>query len=87
VEQYEARGSPDTYDVVIGDVSYADEQMGQEVMSPEQWFEAMRHVRDQIAPILTGGEAEGREGGNSSRSRSRITCSCCLGLVFLLFVF
>jgi len=52
-EQYEARGSPDTYDMVSGVFAYADEQMGQEVMSPEQWFEAMHHVRDQITPILS----------------------------------
>jgi hypothetical protein len=39
--------------MVSGDVAYADEQMGQEVMSFEQWFEAMRHVRKQISPILT----------------------------------
>jgi len=34
-EQYEARGSPDTFDMVNGVVAYADEQLGQEVMSPE----------------------------------------------------
>jgi len=34
-------------------VDYADEHMGQEeVMSPQQWFLAMSHVREQIAPIL-----------------------------------
>jgi len=34
-------------------VAYADEQMGQEeVMSPQQWFQAMSHVREQIASIL-----------------------------------
>jgi len=27
-EQYEARGSPDTYEMVSGDVAYADEQLG-----------------------------------------------------------
>ena len=52
-EQYEAIGSPDTYDMVNGVVVYADEQMGREVMSPEQWFEVMCHVREQITPILT----------------------------------
>jgi hypothetical protein len=52
-EQYEARGSPDIYDMVSGIVAFADEQMGQEVMSPKQWVEAMRHVREQNAPILT----------------------------------
>jgi len=39
--------------MVSGVVAYADDQLGQEVMSPKQWFEAMRHVRDQIAPILS----------------------------------
>jgi len=35
-ERYEARSSPDTYDMVSGDVAYADAQMGQEeVMSPQ----------------------------------------------------
>jgi len=44
-ERYEARGSPDTYDMVSADVAYVDEQMGQEeVMSPQQWFQAMSHV-------------------------------------------
>jgi len=39
--------------MVSADVAYADEQMGQEeVMSPQQWFQAMGHVREQIAPIL-----------------------------------
>jgi len=52
-EQYEVKGSPDTYDMVSVVVAYADEQLGQEVMSPEQWFEAMRHVREQITLILT----------------------------------
>jgi len=41
-EQYEAIGSPNTYDIVTGVVAYADEQLGQEVMSPEQWSAAMR---------------------------------------------
>jgi len=53
-ERYEARGSPDTYDMVSAAVAYADEQMGQEeVMSPHQWFQAMSHVREQITPILS----------------------------------
>jgi len=53
-KRYEARGSSDTYDMVSAVVAYADEQMGQEeVMSPQQWFQAMSHVREQIAPILT----------------------------------
>jgi len=35
-------------------VAYADAQMGQaEVMSPEQRFQAMSHVREQITPILS----------------------------------
>jgi len=33
-EQYEARGSPDTYEMVTCVVAYADEQLGQEV-NPE----------------------------------------------------
>ena len=53
-ERYEARGSPDTYDMVSGVVAYADAQMGQaEVMSPEQLFQAMSHVREHIASILS----------------------------------
>jgi hypothetical protein len=52
-ERYEGRSSPDTYDMVSGAGTYADAQMGQaEVMSPHQWFQAMGHVREQIAPIL-----------------------------------
>jgi len=39
--------------MVSGVVAYVDEQLGPEVMSHEQWFEAMHHVREQIAPILT----------------------------------
>jgi len=40
--------------MVSGVVAYADAQMGQaEVMSPDQWFQAMSHVREQIAPILS----------------------------------
>jgi len=73
-------------------VAYADAQMGQEeVMSPQQWFQAMSHVREQIAPILIGGEARGRGGGNISisktRTSSRVTCSCCVGLVFYFSYF
>jgi len=33
-EQYEARSSLDTYDIVTSVVAYADEQLGQEAMSP-----------------------------------------------------
>ena len=52
-ERYEARDSPDTYDMISAAVAYADEKMGQEeVMCPQQWFHAMSHVREQIAPIL-----------------------------------
>jgi len=86
-ERYEARSSLNTYDMVSSDVAYSDAQMGQaEVMSPQQWFQAMSHVREQIAPILAGGEARGRGGGNNSsisrtKTSSRITCSCCLGIV------
>jgi len=30
-------------------VAYADAHMGQEeVMSPQQWFQAMSHVREQV---------------------------------------
>jgi len=52
-EQHQARGSPDTYDMVSGVVAYADEHLGQEVMSHEQCFAALLHVREYIAPILT----------------------------------
>ena len=53
-EWYQARGSPNTYDMVSAVVAYADEQMSQEeVMSPQQWFQVMSHVREQITPILT----------------------------------
>jgi len=54
-ERYEARGSPDTYDMVSGDVAYADEHLGQEVMSmtPQQLYAALQNVREQIAPIMT----------------------------------
>ena len=88
-ERYEARGLPDTYDMVSAVVAYADEQIGQEeVMSPQQWFQALSHVREQIAPILTGGEARGQGGGNNSiswtniRSRNSRTLCFCLLLVF-----
>jgi hypothetical protein len=88
-EQYEARGSPDANDMINGVVAYADEQLGQEVMSHEQWSAAMRHVREHITPILPEGEPRGRGGSNSSMSRtiSRITCSCCFGLVFYFSYF
>lgn len=53
-ERYEARSSPDTYGMVSVVVAYADAQIGQEdVMIPQQWFQAMTRVREQIAPILT----------------------------------
>ena len=52
-EQYEARGSPDTYEMINGNVAYADEQLGHDLMSPGQWSAAMRHVQEQIAQILT----------------------------------
>ena len=53
-ERYKARGSSDTYDMVSAAVANADEQMGQEeVMSHQQWFQAMSYVREQITPILT----------------------------------
>nr|ABE93035.1 IMP dehydrogenase/GMP reductase, putative [Medicago truncatula] len=52
-ERYEARSSPDIYDMVSGVVAYSDAQMGlEEVMSPQQWFQAMSHVKEQITPIL-----------------------------------
>ena len=57
-EQYEARGSPDTYDMVTGVVAYVDESLGQEVMSHEQWSATIRHVREQIALILTRRRAQ-----------------------------
>jgi len=52
-EQYDARGSPNIYDMVHGDVAYADKHLGQEVMSLEQWYVVMPHVREHITPILT----------------------------------
>ena len=52
-EQHQARGSTDTYDIVSGIVSYADEHLGQKIMSPKQLYAALRHVREQIAPVLT----------------------------------
>jgi len=58
-EQYEARGSPDTYEMISGVVAYVDEQLGHEVMSHEQLSAAMRHVREQITSILTKRRARG----------------------------
>jgi len=52
-EQYQARGLPDTSEMISGVVAYVDEQLGQEVMSHEQWSAAMCYVREQITPILT----------------------------------
>jgi len=52
-EQYEARGSPDAYEMISGVNAYADDQLGQEVMSPEKWSAAMCHVWEKITPILT----------------------------------
>jgi len=54
-EWYEARSSPDTYDMVSGDVAHADEFLGQEVMSmtPQQLYAALHDVRQQIALIIT----------------------------------
>jgi len=91
-ERYEARSSPDTYDTISCIVAHAVEHLGQEdAMSPHQLYAALRHVREHIAPILTGGETKGRGGGNSSismtRTWSRITCSYCLGLVFYFSYF
>jgi hypothetical protein len=78
-ERYQPRSSPDTYDMVSGDVAYADAQMGQtEVMSPQQWFQAMSHVREQIAPILARRRGHGRGGGNNSSSRIRSSSIFCL---------
>ena len=34
-DQYQARGSPDTYEMISGVVAYVDEQLGREVMRPE----------------------------------------------------
>jgi len=44
--------------MVNGVVAYADEHLGQEVMSLDQLYAALRHVRDQIAPILTRRRAQ-----------------------------
>jgi hypothetical protein len=54
-KRYEARSSPDTYDMVTGAVAHADEYLGQEVMSmtPQQLYAALQTVREQIAPIMT----------------------------------
>nr|ABN05849.1 IMP dehydrogenase/GMP reductase, putative [Medicago truncatula] len=60
-QRYEARNSPDTYDMVSGAVAYADAQLGQEEvmsMTPQQSFEAITHMREQIAPILTRRRAQ-----------------------------
>jgi len=51
--------------MVSGVVAYAYAQMSHEVMSPKQWFEVMRHVREQITPILT------RRRGQTSRRRQQ----------------
>jgi len=45
-ELHQARGSPDTYDMVSGIVAYFDEHLGWEVMSPEKWYAALCHVRE-----------------------------------------
>jgi len=39
--------------MVSGVVAYVDEHLGQEVMNLEKWYAALRHVREQITPILT----------------------------------
>jgi hypothetical protein len=59
-ERYEARSSPDTYDMVSGAVAHADEFLGQEVMSmtPQQLYAALQDVRQQIAPIITRRRAQ-----------------------------
>ena len=64
-ERYEARGSPVTYDMVSGVVAYADEHLGQEVMSitHQQLYAALQNVREEIAPIMT------RRRGQRSRTR------------------
>jgi len=51
-------GSPYTYDMVSVVVAYADEHMGQEeFMCPQQWFQAMSHVREQQEARLEAEEA------------------------------
>jgi hypothetical protein len=54
-KRYEARSSPDTYDMVSGVVAHADAFLGQEVMriTPQQLYAALHDVRQQIAPIIT----------------------------------
>jgi len=54
-KRYEARSSPDTYDMVSGVVVHADELLVQEVMSmtPQQLYAALHDVRQQIALIIT----------------------------------
>jgi len=54
-ERYEARGSPDTYNMVSDVVAYADEHLGREVMSmtPQQLYAALQNVREHITLIMT----------------------------------
>jgi len=60
-ERYEARSSPDTYDMVTGVVAHANEYLGQEVMSmtPQQLYAALQNVREQIALIMTRRRGQG----------------------------
>jgi hypothetical protein len=52
-QQHQERGSPDTYDMVNGVACHVDEYLGREGMSNEQLYAALRHVREQLAPVLT----------------------------------
>jgi len=77
-EQHQTRGSFDTFDMVSGVVAYVDEHLGQKVMSPEQFYAALRHVKEQIAPVLTRRRVWSREGSNMSMSMSRTRSSVML---------
>lgn len=52
-QRHQERGSPDTIDMVGGLASQADDYLGQEAMSSEQLYQAMRHIRDMMTPILS----------------------------------
>jgi hypothetical protein len=63
--QHQERGSPDTYDMVSGVVFQADDYLGQEGMTSDQLYAALRHVREQLAPVLT------RRCGGSNKSKTK----------------
>lgn len=53
-QHHQERGSPDTIQMVSGDVSQTVEYLVQEGMSTEQLYQALRDVRERLAPVLTG---------------------------------